>query len=143
MTFIGDFTVIREEVSIGRNCIIGPLNVIETGAQIGNNVTIQPHCVISRNARIHDDVFIGPHFSCANNAYIPEGEHGLSKNKRPDKEKIMVIGKGTRIGTRCTVAPGVRIGKNCFIKMNCNVYTNVPDGTTLFQGSNWPQDYDI
>jgi UDP-3-O-[3-hydroxymyristoyl] glucosamine N-acyltransferase len=137
MTFIGDFTVIRDNVLIGEDTIIGPLNVIESGANIGNNVTIQPHCVISRGTIIEDDVFIGPHFSCANNAFIPDGEHGLSKNKKPDVEKIMIIGKGTRIGTRCTVAPGVKIGKNCFIKMCCNIYKDVPDNTTMQKETIW------
>lgn len=137
MTFIGDFTVIREDVTIGENCIIGPLNVIETGAKIGKNCTIQPHCVISRNAIIEDNVFIGPHFSCANNPFIPGGEHGQSPNKRPDTEKIMVIGEKTRIGTRCTVAPGVRIGHHCFIKMNCIIFNDVPPYTTIEKNTVW------
>jgi UDP-2-acetamido-3-amino-2,3-dideoxy-glucuronate N-acetyltransferase len=142
VTFIGDFTVIRDNIIIGDNCIIGPLNVIESNVIIGNNVTIQPHCVISRGAIIEDNVFIGPHFSCANNPFIPDGEHGLSPNKRPDKEMIMKICKGTRIGTRCTVAPGVTIGKNCFIKMNCNIYDDVPDNTIVYQNTSWAKDYD-
>jgi UDP-2-acetamido-3-amino-2,3-dideoxy-glucuronate N-acetyltransferase len=137
MTFIHEFTAIREGVTIGKNTIIGAFTVIEEGATIGNNVTFQPHSVISRNAIIEDNVFIGPHFSCANNSFIPDGEHGLSENKRPDKEKIMKIGKGTRIGTRCTVAPGVTIGKDCFIKMNCIIFCDVPDGTTIGKNTVW------
>lgn len=142
MTFIHESAVIRDDVIIGTNTIIGPLNVIESGAIIGNNVTIQPHCVISRNAIIENNVFIGPHFSCANNPYIPDGEHGQSPNKKPDVEKIMIIGEGTRIGTRCTVAPGVRIGSNCFIKMNCIIFDDVPDNTTVQANTVWSKDYD-
>ncbi len=137
MTFIHPLSFIREKVKIGKNTIIGPFVCIETGAIIGNNVTIQPLSVISRRTIIEDDVFIGPHFSCANNAYIPDGEHGLSKNKKPDTEKVMFIGKNTRIGTRCTVAPGVIIGENCFIKMCCNIYKDVPDNTTIEANTVW------
>lgn len=137
MTFIHEFTSIREGVTIGKNVIIGPFNVIEEGATIGNNVTIQPHCIIGRNFIIGDNVFIGPNFTCPNNSYIPEGEHGTSKNKRPDVEKIMKIGKGTRIGARCSVAPGVIIGKDCFIKMNCIIFCDIPDGTTIGKNTVW------
>jgi UDP-3-O-[3-hydroxymyristoyl] glucosamine N-acyltransferase len=137
LTFIHEFASIREEVTIGENCIIGAFNMIEVGATIGKNVTIQPHCVISRNAIIEDNVFIGPHFSCANNPFIPGGEHGQSPNKRPDTEKIMIIQEKTRIGTRCTVAPGVKIGHHCFIKMNCNIYKDVPPYTIIEKNTVW------
>lgn len=142
MTFIHELAVLRDDVKIGNNTIIGAFNMLESGCIIGNNVTIQPHGVISRNAIIEDNVFIGPHFSCANNAYIPDGEHGLSPNKKPDIEKVMVIGEGTRIGTRCTVAPGVKIGKNCFIKMNCLILDDIPDNTTVHANTTWSIDYD-
>ena len=142
MTFIHDFAVIRDGVTIGNNCIIGPFNIIESGARLGNNITMQPHGIISRNAIIEDNVFIGPHFTCPNNAYIPDGEHGQSPNKKPDIEKIMTIGENTRIGARCTIAPGVRIGKNCFIKMNCVILEDVPDNTTIQANTKWSIDYD-
>lgn len=142
MTFIHELAVLRDNVKIGKNTIIGAFNMLESGVTIGNNVTIQPHGVISRNAIIGDNVFIGPHFSCANNAYIPDGEHGQSPNKKPDIEKVMVIGEGTRIGTRCTVAPGIKIGKNCFIKMNCLILDDVPDNIIIHANTTWSIDYD-
>ena len=137
MTFIHPLSSIRENVTIGDNCIIGAFVMIEEGAYIGSNVTIQPHSVISRGAIIDDNVFIGPHFSCANNSYIPDGEHGLSKNKRPDVEQVMIIREGTRIGTRVTVAPGVTIGKNCFVKMCTIIYNDIPDNTTVHTNTFW------
>lgn len=129
--------VIRDGVYIGFNTIIGPLNVLESRAHIGNNVTLQPHGVFCRDMVIKDNVFIGPHFSCANNPYIPDGEHGVSPNKKPDQERTIIIGENTRIGTRCTIAPGVAIGMNCFIKMNCQIYKDVPSNTVLEAGTIW------
>lgn len=137
MTFIHPLSSIREAVRIGDNTIIGAFVMIETGAYIGDNVTIQPHSVISRNAVIEDNVFIGPHFSCANNSYIPDGEHGQSDNKRPDFEQVMIIREGTRIGARVTVAPGVIIGSNCFIKMCTIIYKDVPDNTIIHTNTCW------
>ena len=143
MTFIHEFAVIRENVKIGKNCIIGPFNVLESGCSIGDNVTIQPHGIIGRNYIIEHNVFIGPHFTCPNNAYIPEGEHGQSENKLPDVEKITTIGEGTRIGARVTLAPGVNIGHHCYIQMNCVILESVPPFTTVRANLTWPDDYDI
>lgn len=134
---IGANTVIRDGVRIGNNTIIGPLNMIESYATIGNNVTLQPHGVFCRDMVIQDNVFIGPHFSCANNPYIPDGEHGTSTAKKPDVERTIIIKKGTRIGTRCTISPGVTVGEDCFIKMNCIIYADVPDHTVLEAGTIW------
>jgi UDP-2-acetamido-3-amino-2,3-dideoxy-glucuronate N-acetyltransferase len=130
-------TVIKSNVKIGKNTIIAPLCVIEDGAIIGDNVTLQPFCVIARDTVIQDNVFIAPHFSCANDFVIPTGEHGSSKNKKPYKAFPMMIKKGARIGTRCTVAPNVTIGEDVFIKMNCFIKKNVPDGTVIEAGTTW------
>lgn len=136
-------SVIMDDVSIDSNSIIGPLCVIESGTRIGKNVTLQPFCVIARDTIIQDNVFIGPHFSCANDKYIQDGEHGTSRNKKPYKAHNIVIKKGTRIGTRCTVAPGVTIGENCFIKMCCFIKEDVPDNTTIQANTTWSLDYDL
>ena len=141
MTFIHKWADLKEGVIVGDNTIIGGFVTIEKDAVIGNNVTIQPYSIISSYAVIESNVFIGPHFSCANVKYIPDGTHGQAANKKPGKEEIMVIGQGTRIGTRCTVGPGVHIGKNCFIKMNCVIYDNVPDNTTVYANTRWELDY--
>jgi UDP-3-O-[3-hydroxymyristoyl] glucosamine N-acyltransferase len=142
LTYIDDFAVIKERVTIGENTIIGAFNIIESGAKIGKNVTIQPHCVIARDSVIEDNVFIAPHFSCANDKRPSIGEHGQSPNKKPHKEFPIHIGEYSVIGTRCTVAPGVKIGKRCFIKMNCNIYDDVPDDTTVQKNTTWSIDYD-
>jgi len=135
--FIGDPVFIREGVSIGDNTIIGTFVAIETKAKIGSNVTIQPFSIIAKEMVIEDNVFLGPHFSCADAPYVADGEHGLSKNKREVPQKTIVIKEDSRLGTRCTVAPGVTIGKNCFIKMNCQIYKDVPPNTTLSAGTIW------
>ena len=140
---IGAGTVIFSNVSIGNNTIIGPLNVLESGVWIGDNVTIQPHGVFARDTMIQNNVFIGPHFTCANDKFIQDGEHGLSKNKKPFKQENIIIKEGTRIGTHCVVAPGVTIGKNCFIKMNCFIKKDVPDNTTIMAGTIWQDDYEF
>lgn len=130
-SLIGSNAVIRDNVKIGNNTIIGPLVVIESDARIGNNVTIQPFSIIARDMIIQDDVFIGPHFSCADTEEVPLGEHGLSPNKPPHTAKTILIKKGARLGTHCLVAPGVIIGENAFIKMNCFIKKDVPDNTII------------
>jgi len=135
--------VIQNDVIIGSNTIIGPQCVIESGTKIGDNVTLQPFCVIARDTIIQDNVFIGPHFSCANDKYIQDGEHGNSPNKKPFEAHNIIIKKGARIGTRCSVAPGVIIGENCFIKMCCFIKKDVPDGMVILSNSVYPDDYEL
>lgn len=142
-TIIGAGTVIFSNVSIGNDTIIGPLNVIESGVWVGDNVTIGPHGVFARDTVIQDNVFIGPHFTCANDKFISDGEHGLSKNKKPFKQHRIIIEEGARIGTHCVVAPGVTIGKNTFIKMNCFIKKDVPDNMIISAGSVWEDDYEF
>ena len=67
----------------------------------------------------------------------------LKKNKKPFKQENIIIKEGTRIGTHCVIAPGVTIGKNCFIKMNCFIKKDVPDNTTIMAGTIWQDDYEF
>ncbi len=142
-SIIGTGTIIFENCEIGNNTLIGPLNVLESGCKIGDNVTIGPHGVFSRDTIIQDNVFIGPHYTCSNDKYVQDGEHGLSKNKKPFKAESILIKKGARLGTHCVIAPGVTIGENCFIKMNCFIKKDVPDNQTISANSTWPDDYDL
>lgn len=135
--FIGDPVFIREGVSIGDDTIIGTFVAIESNAKIGSNVTIQPFSIIAKDMVVEDNVFIGPHFSCADAPYVASGEHGLSKNKKEVPQQTITIQKNSRLGTRCTVAPGVTIGVNSFIKMNCQIYKDIPPNTTLPAGTIW------
>ena len=135
--FIGNPVFIREGVTIGDHTIIGTFVAIESNAKIGNNVTIQPFSIIAKDMIVEDNVFLGPHFSCADASYVEDGEHGLSKNKKPVKQKTIVIKENSRLGTRCTIAPGVIIGRSSFIKMNCQIYKDVPPNTTLPAGTIW------
>jgi len=142
LTFIHKWADLKEGVVIGKDTIIGGFVTIESNAIIGDNVTIQPYSIICKDMVLEDNVYIAPHFTCANVKFISSGHHGQGKFKKKDKEEVILIGKNTRIGSRCSVAPGVRIGKDCFIKMNCNIYGDVPDNTIVYANTTWPKDYD-
>lgn len=147
--FIGDNsiicanTVVMKDVEIDSNTIVGPLCILESGVKIGKNVTIQPHSLITRDMTVQDNVFIGPHFTSANDRFIQDGEHGTSPNKKPFTAHKILIKKNTRIGSRCSIAPGVTIGENCYIKMNCFIRSDVPDDMTIAANSDYPIDYEI
>ena len=59
-TRIGNFTMIRDRTSIGRNCIIGSYVDIEGEVQIGDFVSLQSGCYITRGVIIESEVFCGP-----------------------------------------------------------------------------------
>jgi UDP-3-O-[3-hydroxymyristoyl] glucosamine N-acyltransferase len=51
---------IREDVRIGRNCIIGRNAYIEDGVTLGDNCKVQNNALLYRRATLEDGVFIGP-----------------------------------------------------------------------------------
>lgn len=131
--------IIKEDCNIGNNCIIGTLDVLESGVKIGNNVTLQPFCVIARDTVLEDNVFIGPHFSCANDRHISNGEHGTSPNKKPYKAEKIIMKRGSRLGSSVTVAPGVIIGENAFVKMRSFIKSDVPKDKVIPANSEWDE----
>lgn len=131
---IAEFVTIKENCIVGENTIIGPFNILESGVRIGKNVTIQPHCVITRDMQVGDNVFIGPHFSCSNDAVIPNKEHGTSPNKKPFITSPPIVQDGVRMGTRVTLAPGVTVHKDAFVKMCTFVKSDVPEGKVIPSG---------
>lgn len=122
---IAPYVIINDNCEIGDNTIVGPFNVLEHGVKVGKNVTIGPHGVFAIDTVIEDNCFFGPHFSCANDKNISHGEHGTSKNKAPFVAYPITFKEGCRIGTRCTIAPGVTIGEGAKVDMCSFVIKNV------------------
>ncbi len=137
MNFISPLANLREGCFIDDETIIGPFVQMEKNVRVGKRCTIQPFSIFGVDTYIGDDVFIGPHFSHADCKSVPYGPHGLSPDKGKHNAWPITIQSGTIIGTRCTVAPGVLIGWDCRIDMNCNIYKDVPQGTYIKSGTDY------
>ena len=123
-SIIWQFSVILEEVKIGKNCNINAHTFIENNVSIGNNVTVKCGVYIWENTYIEDDVFIGPNVTFTNDKY--------PKSKiKPKKFLKTTLKKGCSIGANSTILPGLTIGENCIVGAGSVVTKNIPSNKTV------------
>jgi acetyltransferase-like isoleucine patch superfamily enzyme len=119
--FIGNGTMIRENVTVGNNSKIGHAVVIELGTTIGDNVTIQSQSHITGYALIENGVFFGPNVTTSNTRHISHGRNFKPVITGP------VFRRACRIGAGAVVLPGVTIGENAVVGAGAVVTKDVPD----------------
>ncbi len=127
-TTIWHLAQVREDATIGHNCIIGRGAYVGPGVQIGDNVKLQNYALVYEPARLGDGVFVGPAAVLTNDEYpravTPEG-----KLKRGDDWHMVavVVGEGTAIGARAVCVAPVTIGRWALIAAGAVVVKDVPD----------------
>ncbi|CAM3554478.1 acyltransferase [Marinicrinis lubricantis] len=104
---------------------------VDAGAQmyIGSNVFINAGCGIaaSKEIRIGNHVRIGPRTSILDNDYhLLDADVSSEQLKRP-----VIIEDNVWIGTRCTILPGVTIGKNSVVAAGSVVNKDVPPNVVV------------
>ncbi len=110
---------IRENVSIGTNCIISKDVYVDHGVQIGNNCKIQNSVSVYNGVTIEDDVFVGPNVSFTNDK-VPRAFNANWKITPT------LIKKGVSLGANSTVVCGVTVGKYAMVAAGSVVTKNVP-----------------
>ena len=143
-------SIIHKTANIGKNVFIGAYSVIEEGVIIGDNTIISERVKICANCKIGEECFIGVgvviectvmnnNISVSHNSVLGKIGFGFTPNR--DKTHLtphigaLEIGKGTNIGSGCTIDRGlidntsignyvmidnqVHIGHNCIIKDFC------------------------
>lgn len=108
---IGEGTKIASFVEIGRS-------------KIGRFCKIEAYAFIPPGTVIEDYVFVGPHVCIGNDKYpnLLDPKWNLCPVK---------IKRGTRIGQNTTIAPGVTIGEQVFVKEHSNVTKSIPSKATV------------
>jgi acetyltransferase-like isoleucine patch superfamily enzyme len=103
---------------------------VEKGAvlEIGDNTFINAGVGIAACQRvtIGDHVKIGPRTSILDSTY-----HQLDINDGEDLCKPIIIQNNVWIGTRCTILPGVMIGKNSVVAAGSLVNRDVPENVLV------------
>jgi UDP-3-O-[3-hydroxymyristoyl] glucosamine N-acyltransferase len=83
---ISDFTVVGENVSIGRNAVLQPHVVIYEGAQIGDDFYAHSHAVVRENCRIGHRVIL------QNGVVVGGDGYGFAKTSEGTHFKIVQSG---------------------------------------------------
>lgn len=131
---IGDGTkvwsraVVREQASIGDECIIGSSAFVDTGVRIGNRCKIQNQALLYAPATLEDGVFIGPGAILTNDrhprAITADGALKLASDWTIEG---VTISYGASVGAGAIVLPGLTIGRWALIASGAVVAKDVPD----------------
>jgi UDP-2-acetamido-3-amino-2,3-dideoxy-glucuronate N-acetyltransferase len=122
------FCQIRENVTIGSECIIGKSVYMDPDVVIGDKVKIGNEVSIYVGVTIEDGVFVGPHV-CFTNDKVPRSVNPDFSLKGQDDWQITktLVKKGAAIGANATIVCGVTIGEWAMVASGSVVTKDVPD----------------
>lgn len=106
--------------SIGNDCFIGPFTEIQKDVSIGNNTKIQSHSFICELVMIGNDCFIGHGVMFINDVFSNGGPAGGDKTQW----KKTSVGNHVSIGSNATILP-VNICNNVVIGAGSVVTKNI------------------
>lgn len=115
---------------IGRRVNLGDHCYVEAGASIGDNVTVKNGVCIWEGVHIEDDVFIGPQVTFTNDKFPRSPRMDGLGGKYESKRKWLLqtrIGRGSTLGARSVVLPGVCVGKFAMVGAGSVVTKDVPE----------------
>jgi len=127
-TTVWHLAQIRENASLGRDCIVGRGAYVGPGVIIGDNVKLQNYALVYEPARLEDGVFIGPATVLTNDVF-PRSVDVTGKLKRPadwDADGV-VVREGASLGARVVVVAGCTIGRWALVAAGAVVTRDVPD----------------
>ena len=119
---------VREEASLGRNCVVGRGAYIGTGVRMGDNCKVQNYALVYEPAHLGDGVFIGPAVVLTNDTYPRAINPDGSAKSASDWDAVGVkIGDGAAIGARSVCVAPVTIGAWALVAAGSVVTHDVPD----------------
>lgn len=127
-TRVWTFAHVREDSSVGVDCIISKGVYIDAGVRIGNRVKIQNNVSVFSGVVIEDGVFIGPHV-CFTNDKTPRAVNpdGSLKSATDWHVTPTLVKAGASVGANATIVCGVTIGKWAMVGAGSVVTRDVPD----------------
>lgn len=118
---------VREDVRIGRECILGKNVYVDFDVSIGDRVKIQNNCSVYHGATVEDGVFLGPHVVITNDLYPRAiNPDGTLKGNDDWEVGLVRICYGASIGARSVILPGVTIGRFAMVGAGAVVTRDVP-----------------
>jgi UDP-2-acetamido-3-amino-2,3-dideoxy-glucuronate N-acetyltransferase len=112
---------VREDVRIGRNCIVGKNVYVDFGVVIGDGCKLQNNVNVYHGVTLDDDVFVGPNATFTNDLY--------PRAKIWDETRLVKtrVKRGASIGAHSTIVAGVTIGEYATVGAGSVVTKDVPD----------------
>lgn len=130
-TVLGNPTVDASDMEVGDHFKVwsGHRKTLVTGwgrVRMGDRVFINSGTVLFSIVEVN----IGDDVALANEVYLMDSDsHGIEG--RPVKEAPVTIGRGSWIGARALILPGVTIGSRCLVAAGSVVARDVPDDTLV------------
>ena len=122
------FAQIRENASIGSDCVLSRGVYIGPGVLIGNSVKLQNYSLIYQPTVIEDYVFVGPG-AIITNDLLPRSTDDVGNLKDADdwNSKGVRLKKGASIGANAVVLDGITVGEWAMVGASALVSQSVPD----------------
>lgn len=125
---IWHYAQVRENASLGANCIIGRGAYIGTGVELGDNCKVQNYALVYEPAKLGNGVFIGPAVVLTNDHFPRAINADGSIKSAHDWEPVGVtIHEGASIGASATCVAPVTIGRWALVGSGAVVVKDVAD----------------
>lgn len=115
---------------VGRRVNLGDHCFVEAGSSIGDNVTVKNGVCIWEGVHLENDVFVGPQVTFTNDMFPRSPRMDGLGAKYESKQGWLLetrIGRGSSLGARSVVLPGVTVGKYAMVGAGAVVTKDVPD----------------
>lgn len=118
---------VREDASVGRECVIGRGAYVGAGVVIGDRTKIQNYALVYEPARLGNGVFIGPAVVLTNDVYPRSVDSDMNLKRGDDWDAAgVVVRDGASIGARSVVLAGVTVGEWALVGAGSVVIRDVP-----------------
>ena len=127
-TSVWHYAQVRENATLGRDCVIGRGAYIGPGVTLGNACKVQNYGLVYEPAVLGDGVFVGPGAVLTNDLYPRAANADLTVKSASDWEPVGVVVKdGASIGARAVCVAPVTIGRWALVAAGSVVVADVPD----------------
>ncbi|MFM9920743.1 acyltransferase [Lacisediminihabitans sp. H27-G8] len=122
------YAQVREDASIGANCIVGRGAYVGTGVIMGDNCKVQNYALVYEPARLGNGVFIGPAVVLTNDHFPRAINADGTQKSADDWHPVGVdIREGASIGANSTCIAPIVIGRWALVGAGSVVVKDVPD----------------
>jgi acetyltransferase-like isoleucine patch superfamily enzyme len=115
------------EIGSGTSVFMGAQFDSRHGFRIGKNSVINENCRMDNRGQLT----IGDCVSISAETVILTADHDVQSSDFAGRERPVEIGDYAFLGTRCTILPGVRIGRGAVVGAGSLVTRDVPDYTIV------------